>query len=320
MELILNKGSGIPLYKQVKNSITEKIRSGELPAGYKMPTERELSEHLKISRNTVSAAYKDLEKEGLLTSHQGKGTFVAEDSGDILSGEFHDRILRYVDMGMEEAFSTGMEAKEFLRIVEERVNDKVDLLRSASAVYIECNTEQARDFARQIETGTNMKCQSLTITDLIEMTDETRLTLYNAKVIVSTFNHVPEVMEYVKHFNKTILGVAINPDLKTIVRIARYPRETRFAFVCISLEFMEKVRASLEGAGLDDLDMIYTNTQDPQELEEVVRDRDIILVSPGRYREVNGFVEAERILPLLYNLDDGSLKTLKQSLLDLNIV
>lgn len=320
MELVLNKGSGIPLYKQVKNSITEKIRSGELPQGYKMPTERELSEFLSISRNTVSAAYKDLEKEGLLSSHQGKGTFVAEGSGDIVNGEFQERVLRLVDMGMEEAFAIGIEPKDFLRMVEVRVTEKVDLLRTASAVYIECNTEQARDFARQIEAGTNMKCKALTITDLIEMSDETRLVLYNAKVIVSTFNHVPEVMEYVRDYDKTILGVAINPDLKTIVRIARYPKETRFAFVCISLEFMDKVRKSLEQAGLDDLDVVYTNTQDSKELEELVRGRDIILVSPGRHRDVAGFVDEDHILPLLYNLDDGSLKTLKQRLLELNIV
>lgn len=320
MELILNKGSGIPLYKQVKNSITEKIRSGELHSGFKMPTERELSEQLRISRNTVSAAYKELEKDGLLTSHQGKGTFVAEESEEALSGKFHDRILHFVDMGMEEAFATGMEAKDFLRLVEQRVTEKVDLLRTARAIYIECNTEQARDFSRQIEVGTNLQCDPLTIQELIEMSDETRLMLYNAKVIVTTFNHVPEVMEYVKDFNKTILGVAINPDLKTIVQIARYPEGTRFAFVSISIEFMEKVRASLEGSGLDDLDIVYTNTQDPQPLEAMVSDRDIILVSPGRYRDVNRYVEAERILPLLYNLDDGSLKALKQRLLELNII
>ena len=103
-------------------------------------------------------------------------------------------------------------------------------------------------------------------------------------------------------------------------RIARYPKETRFAFVCISLEFMDKVRKSLEQAGLDDLDVVYTNTQDSEELEELVRGRDIILVSPGRHRDVAGFVDEEHILPLLYNLDDGSLKTLKQRLLELNIV
>ena len=44
MELNLNRQSGVPLYRQVKNLILEKVRTGELSSGYKMPTERELSD------------------------------------------------------------------------------------------------------------------------------------------------------------------------------------------------------------------------------------------------------------------------------------
>ncbi|PKK39699.1 Transcriptional regulator, GntR family [Clostridiaceae bacterium JG1575] len=320
MELELNKGSGIPLYKQVRNAITEKIRQGELPEGYRMPTERELSDQLKISRNTVSSAYRDLEKEGLILSHQGKGTFVSMDSREILEDEGYDRILRFVDLGLDEALSTGMEAKAFLKLVENRVSEKIHRLRNASAVYVECNTEQARSFAKQLAEGTNLTCEALTLQDLEEMSDETRLTLYNARVVVSTFNHVPEVMEAIQGFGKTVLGVAIHPDLRTMIRIARLPLSTRFAFVCISLEFREKVRDALMGAGLSDLDVIYTNTANEQELQELLFARDVILVSPGRYRDVVKVAKDKEIIPLLYNLDDGSLKTLKQRLLELNIV
>lgn len=320
MELILNKGSGIPLYKQVKHAITDKIRSGELITGFKMPTERELSERLSISRNTVSAAYKQLENEGLLISRQGKGTFVAEESDQILNGDSHERILNLVDLGLREALDYGMEVKDFLHLVEERVSEKLDLIRTASAVYVECNTEQARYFANQIEGSTGMKCDPLTISDLIEMNDETRLLLYKAKVIVSTFNHVPEVQQYVAGFGKTVLGVAINPDLKTMVRIARLPADAKVAFVSISKEFKNKVQRTLNFAGLDELDLVYTNTQDLEELAEILEGRDQILVSPGRFRDVNQLVEEDRIIPLLFNLDEGSVLTLKQNLLELNIV
>ena len=320
MELILNKGSGIPLYKQVKYAITDKIRSEELITGFKMPTERELSEQLGISRNTVSAAYKQLEKEGLLISRQGKGTFVAEESDRILRGDSQERIMHLVDLGLKEALDYGMEAKDFLRLVEERVNEKLDLIRKASAVYVECNIEQARYFAHQIETGTGMKCTPLTISDLIEMNDETRLLLYKTKVIVSTFNHVAEVQEYVDGFGKSVLGVAINPDLKTMVRIARLSPDTKLAFVSISEEFKTKVQQTFINAGLNELDLVYTNTQDSKELARVLEGRDQILVSPGRLQNVKELVNEERVIPLLYNLDEGSVSTLKQNLLELNII
>ncbi len=320
MELIINKKSGLPLYKQVKYSITEKIQSGELPSGFRLPTERELSEQLGISRNTVSAAYKDLEKEGLLVSRQGKGTFVAEDFGAVLTGELHERILSFVDRGLEEALAGGMEARDYLRMVEQRVTDRMDSLRTAHAVYVECNPEQARYYARQIEKGTNLDCRPLTVSELIEMTDETKGLLHEASVILATANHVPEVQEYTRDFGKQVLGVAANPDLQTMVKIARYPEGTRFAFISISLEFMDKVKEALAGAGLSDLDIAFSNSKDPEELEEFLKDKDIILVSPGRRKDVSVLAGPKRILPMQYNLDTGSMTTLKQRLLEMNIV
>ena len=73
-------------------------------------------------------------------------------------------------------------------------------------------------------------------------------------------------------------------------------------------------------AGLNELDLVYTNTQDPKELASILEERDQILVSPGRLRNVKELVSEDRVIPLLYNLDEGSVATLKQNLLELNIV
>lgn len=321
MEFLIQKGSGIPIYKQVKSFITERIRSGEFAPGYKMPTERELSDSLKISRNTVSTAYKDLEKEGLLVSHQGKGTFVSEHFDLSFVTDANERVMRFIDLGLEEAMDTKMEPYDFLKLVEARVKEKLDLMRTSNAVYIECNIEQAEAFAKQLEERTGMRCLPLTVQDLIDMKDETKLTIYNSKVLVSTFNHVSEVMEHTNQFNKEILGVAINPDLATVVRIARCPKDTKFAFVTISREFMEKTKLSLENSGLDDVDIIYTNESDDEKLSEIIKDVDICIVSPGRYKDVLRIMkDPNKIIRFEYNLDDGSVKALKSKLLELNIV
>lgn len=320
MEYNLNRESGVPLYRQVKNLILNKVKSGELSSGYKMPTERELSDQLTVSRNTISSAYKELEKEGILISKQGKGTFVAEESTLMASGEFRERIIRFIDLGLDEAIEAGVEPKNYIKMVEQRVEERVDSKRLSKAVYVECNVEQARYFSNQLRLGTNLECEPLTIPDLIEMDNETKLKLYNADVIVSTFNHVPEVMEYTKAFGKEVLGVAINPDLSTIVKLARYPIETRIAFVSISSEFSEKVKLAINEAGLSDLDISYTTTQDKEELKKVVEGKDIVLVSPGRKRDVVELVPDERVQSFIYNLDEGSLKALKTKLLELNIL
>lgn len=320
MELHLKKQSGIPLYKQVRNAMVEKITSGDLPLGYKVPTEREMSEVLRISRNTVSAAYKQLEKDGYLISHQGKGTFIADAWRENQAMDWRDRINHYMDLAMEEALNRGLEVKDFLRLVEERLWEKMDLLRTVSAIYVECNLEQAVFFAGQIQEKTGMACIPMTLTDLAEMSDESRILLYRAKVVLTTFNHVSEVMEFTSGFGKEVLGVAINPDLRTMVQIARYPKGTPFAFICLSKEFRDKVEGSLAQAGLDDLKMVYSISQDEEELTELLEDRQVVIVSPGRHRDIAKLIGDDRILELNYNLDDGSVKNLKQRLLEMNIV
>jgi len=71
MRLEVRRESGIPLYIQVKSIIKDLIEQNVWGSGSKIPTERSLAEQLKISRNTVSMAFRELESEGVLVCHQG---------------------------------------------------------------------------------------------------------------------------------------------------------------------------------------------------------------------------------------------------------
>lgn len=66
-----------PVYIQVKDYIKRLIIKGALQADQKLPSTRELSDLMKVSRNTVVTAYSDLEDEGFIYALKGKGNFVA---------------------------------------------------------------------------------------------------------------------------------------------------------------------------------------------------------------------------------------------------
>ena len=66
----------LPIYTQIKNYLSALINKGLLPNGSKLPSTRELSQILDVSRNSVIAAYDELKADGLLYSVNGKGTFV----------------------------------------------------------------------------------------------------------------------------------------------------------------------------------------------------------------------------------------------------
>jgi 2-aminoadipate transaminase len=72
----IDRADPTPLYLQLKTGIAGLVREGLLAPGARLPSTRELSVSLGVNRNTVIAAYQELEVEGLVTSHVGRGTAV----------------------------------------------------------------------------------------------------------------------------------------------------------------------------------------------------------------------------------------------------
>jgi len=318
MNIEIDKKNGVPLYIQVKKQIMDEIKKGSLKVGTKMPTERELSQRIKVSRNTISTAYNDLEQDGALKSYQGKGTFVVEESISWESLDIKKKIVKFVDLGLEEALEIGMKPEEFLDLVNQRVNEKKKIMDKIVAIYVECNIEQAKVFSQQLSKNSNMNVICLTISDLEKMDKDTKDKIETAEFIITTFNHINEVTDLTPHLNKEILGVAITPNLEPIVKIARYPINTKFGFICISEEFIFKIKGALEKAGLSEVDITYSNTTDNNELVDILEKSDVMIVSPGRYKDVkNANLTNKEIIEFQYSLDDGSVKALKSKIIEI---
>ncbi|MFD7525168.1 MULTISPECIES: GntR family transcriptional regulator [Paenibacillus] len=77
MNIILSQSSGEPIYEQIRQQIQRQILQGELLPGEGLPSIRQLAKDLQISVITTKRAYEELEKEGLIDSVVGKGSFVS---------------------------------------------------------------------------------------------------------------------------------------------------------------------------------------------------------------------------------------------------
>lgn len=83
---------------QLINHILKGIEIGELKKDSKLPSTREVSSFLKISRNTVISAYEELEAMGIIITKRGRGTFISVDSKKKLQGysiDWKDRVNYY---------------------------------------------------------------------------------------------------------------------------------------------------------------------------------------------------------------------------------
>ncbi len=77
MQLQLDRDSGVPLGTQLAWRLRSAIDRGELAPGDKLPSLRDAASAAGVNVNTVRAAYAKLESTGVVTTEQGRGTFVA---------------------------------------------------------------------------------------------------------------------------------------------------------------------------------------------------------------------------------------------------
>ena len=76
MTLRVERDTGVPIGTQLAWALSERISKGTLKPGDKLPSVRELAAEAGVNVNTARAVYARLEREGLIRSEQGRGTFV----------------------------------------------------------------------------------------------------------------------------------------------------------------------------------------------------------------------------------------------------
>lgn len=81
LPLHLQPESHIPLYIQLRDQLRSLVHAGDLRPGDRIPASRELAQTLGVHRTTVANAYAELESEGLIQGHVGRGTFIRDGNG-----------------------------------------------------------------------------------------------------------------------------------------------------------------------------------------------------------------------------------------------
>ncbi|TLN26514.1 GntR family transcriptional regulator, partial [bacterium] len=76
--LALDFRSGVPIYTQIVEQVQDRVWSGALRPGDQLPTVRQLASELRVNFNTVARAYRILDEAGLISTQQGRGTYILE--------------------------------------------------------------------------------------------------------------------------------------------------------------------------------------------------------------------------------------------------
>jgi GntR family transcriptional regulator len=120
VRVLISNASPDPIYEQITQQIRAQILSGELAEGEPLPSIRKLAHELQISVITTKRAYEELDREGLIDTVAGKGTFVAAQNPELL----RERRLKSVESKLGEA----VEEARSLGVARTKVEEMLDLL------------------------------------------------------------------------------------------------------------------------------------------------------------------------------------------------
>ena len=102
--------SGLPIYTQIVNQVQAQVASGVLQPGDQLPTVRALAEELRVNFNTIARAYRILDEERIISTQQGRGTYITEIPPPKISEKLRKESLdaltqRYIAEAMRLEFS-----------------------------------------------------------------------------------------------------------------------------------------------------------------------------------------------------------------------
>lgn len=116
--LTVDPRSGVPIYLQIIEQVKRSIALGVLQAGEQLPTVKQLAIDLTINPNTVARSYRELEREQVIETSPGRGSFVRADGVSESPKVASEIAGDALDVALREAKSVGLERDQVRRLFE----------------------------------------------------------------------------------------------------------------------------------------------------------------------------------------------------------
>ncbi|HEV2348528.1 MAG TPA: GntR family transcriptional regulator [Terriglobia bacterium] len=119
----MNTSSGVPVYLQIEAQVKHVVAAGALKQGDALLSVRKLAAELRVNPNTVARAYQNLERDGVIRTVPGGGTYVADDHPGLLKSEKLKRLRPLARQLAVESSQLRVESGETIRLVQEEFDE-----------------------------------------------------------------------------------------------------------------------------------------------------------------------------------------------------
>jgi GntR family transcriptional regulator len=318
MAFKLEEPYNLPYYLQLKNILKSRIQSGAIKSN-KLPPVRQVARDFGVSVNTVLRAYNELGREGIVTSEVGKGTFVNITRQELKSHNRQVLLKKIIEHALEEALSLEFSMEEFQQSVTDYITEKQEMMRNIRLCFIECNIEQLTYFTNHLELDPHIQRIPILLEDLRNHNKAEIQKTVDCDILVTSFYHLREVQKNYEYLDKPIIGINIEPDVTTLIQVARIPADDTIGIVTTSLQFKKEIREVLQKLNLAFSGILETNSHDNETVKEiVVRKCDTVLVSPKQKSVVQNYArDGTKVIEFVFTPDRTSINNLKLAILEL---
>lgn len=316
----LDKDSKVPLYLQLKDQIKYHISTGGLQHNEQLPAVNKLAKELAINFETVRKAYKELEKEGLISMQRAKGTIVTLDRGG--PAQVQSAVPgpdpspeRWVHSAVGRLLARGASPDEIRTVVARTMEEALAERRERFVIFTECNPLQTQDIAAQLKAILEQDVRPVLLADLEQEiaglgADEKRL-----QAIVTTGFHLNDVRAALggRSLDVHILITNMSPESRR--KIDELGPDSRYGFICRDAESIPLYNDLLRAEFGKRIKLSSAYLGDAAGVESVLRAVDILLVTPPVYREVKKLAPPSLpVFNVFDRVDPMSIRVLKDRL------
>jgi DNA-binding transcriptional regulator YhcF (GntR family) len=320
-EISIDRESDIPVYRQIIERITSLVTSGGLKPGDKLAPERELALQLGIARGTITKAYEELVRSGIIEVAQGRGSFVSMRQ-DILPRGRKEKAVELINTLMNELDALRFSPREIKSIFDLILLEREERTEHFHVAAVDCSPESLKIFCRQLGFLSRVHINTILLDELSKCPDaEKRLSEFD--LILTTTTHYSEILGLAKRLKDRIVQMVFSPSAETLISLASLKPAQTLGIIVESRQFLEIIRLKLG-------DLCLTNRAEHQffpcsdeELRRFFADKDVLIVPPAFQtmldREtaavIADFTQRNgKIIPFDYQIERGSLVYLEESI------
>lgn len=321
VQWFIDKNNKMPLYLQLKDLIKYYISTGAIQAAHQLPAVNALAKELEINFETVRKAYKELEKDGLLSMKRGQGTHVllrnvptapAKSAASIEEGLLDaakDILKKYLRQGMELEQAKEIMGQAFHEISAEGTKQEI--------IFTECNTLQITEISQLLKNYLGQPVKPVLLKNLKDELQNISPEASQLSNIITTGFHVNEVREIARNIPVNIHVLITHMSMETRRKLDAFGKNARFGFICRDQEsaslYKDVLKVELDNPKLD---LRCATSAEKSKVKNMLKSVDVLLVSPPAYEEIKSMAPPELpIFNVFDQVDAMALRIVKDSIL-----